>query len=123
MFVKKFDDQPVKTSPTCGELRELIKGGDYQPLGVAIALDIKPTIAHYHEGFDEIYFVLDGEIKLELYDPKENKIWTEHLGPNDLCVITKGIHHKITEATESNRLCVISAPPFRIDDEHLSGRI
>ncbi len=47
-------------------------------------------------------------MNLELFDPATQKIWTQRLRANELCVIGKGIHHKLTEASDSNRLCVIT---------------
>lgn len=123
MIVKKLNEHKVLNSPTCGEIREILKDGEYKPLGIAIALNIKPTKAHYHKSFDEIYFVLDGSLRLEFYDPEEKKLWTETLTSNELCAVSRGIHHKVIEASIENRLCVISVPPFHADDEHLSNRI
>jgi len=123
MIVKKSIDHKVLTSPTCGEIREILKDREYIPLGIAIALYITPTRAHFHNSFDEIYFVLDGSPKLEFYDPGEEKLWTETLNSNELCVVSKGIHHKVIEAPIDNRLCVISVPPFHADDEHFSNPI
>lgn len=57
--------------------------------------------------FDETYFVLDGQIDLELYDPSNGKTSVCHLKANELCVVTKGLHHKIIKASTENRLCVI----------------
>lgn len=123
MIVKKLNDHTVLNSPTCGEIREILKDGEYKPLGIAIALNIKPTKAHFHKSFDEIYFVLNGPLKLEFYDPEEKKLWRETLNSNELCAVSRGIHHKVIEASIENRLCVISVPPFHADDEHLSNRI
>ncbi|HTY25790.1 MAG TPA: hypothetical protein VMC85_21860 [Desulfomonilaceae bacterium] len=123
MIVKLYKDHVVKQSPTCGELREILIGNDYPFLNIAVALDIKPTIAHYHKGFEEIYFVLDGWMNLTFFDPATDKIWTQRLGANELCVIGKGIHHKVIEASDNNRLSVITVPGFDGSDEHLSDRI
>ena len=60
MIIKLLKDHEVKYSPTCGEIREILTSDDYSSLSIAIALDIKPTKAHYHKRFEEIYFVLDG---------------------------------------------------------------
>ena len=116
-------DHNVIHSPTCGEIREILTADDCGFLNIAIALDIKPTQAHYHEGFEEIYFVLDGNIDLKLYNPKTKKIWTGSLTTNELCVISKGMHHRIVESSDNNRLCAISVPHFDPLDEHLSDRI
>lgn len=123
MIAKKLNDHKVLNSPTCGEIKEILKDGEYKPLGIAIAMSIEPTKAHCHRSFDEIYFVPDGSLKLEFYDPKEEKVWTETLKSNELCAVCKGIHHKVIEASTENRLCVISVPPFHADDEHLSDRV
>ena len=123
MLTKKLADHLVVHSPFCGEIREIIKGGDYDKLGIAVAIDIKPTTAHFHNTFDEIYFVLDGELELEFHDPAAEKTWTEGLSANELIVVSKGIHHKVVRASEHNRLCVVSAPPFHADDENPSDKI
>lgn len=123
MLIKQLKDQHIVNSKTCGEVREILKNDDYRPLGIAIAINIEPTEGHYHQSFDEIYFVLDGQISLELYDPKNESMNTFELNPNEVCVITKGIHHKIIQSSPENRLCVISVPPFRSEDEHVSDKL
>jgi mannose-6-phosphate isomerase-like protein (cupin superfamily) len=123
MLTRKLADHQVKQSPWCGEIREILTGAVYRPLSVAIALDIKPTKAHYHRGFDEIYFVLDGSLRLQLHDPVTERTWTETLNANELLVISKGLHHKVMEASAANRLCVICSPPFDPQDETSSDRI
>jgi mannose-6-phosphate isomerase-like protein (cupin superfamily) len=123
MLTKKLADHIIVHSPFCGEIREIIAGSDYDKLGVAVAIDIKPTTAHFHKTFDEIYFVLDGELELEFYDPESGRIWTESLSANELTIVSKGVHHKVLKASEKNSLCVISVPPFHADDENPSGKI
>ncbi len=123
MLTKKLADHIIIHSPFCGEIREIIAGGDYDKLGIAVAIDIKPTTAHFHRTFDEIYFVLDGELELEFFDPAADKTWAESLSANELVVVSKGIHHKVVRASEHNRLCVVSVPPFHADDENPSDQI
>jgi mannose-6-phosphate isomerase-like protein (cupin superfamily) len=123
MIVKLLKDHIVKQSPTCGELREILIGDEYPFLNIAVADNLKPTKAHFHREFDEVYFVLDGYIGPKLYDPKTDRIWTEYLGANELCVISKGVHHEVTEASDTNKLCVISVPQFHSGDETLSDKI
>ena len=123
MLVRKVTDHQVKESPWCGEIREILAGGAYPSLSVAVALDIRPTRAHFHRTFDEIYFVLDGSLTLRFHDPKTDRTWTESLGADELCVITRGIHHAVVEASPRNRLCVLCVPPFDPADETTSDRI
>ncbi len=119
MITRFTKDHIIKQSPFCGELREVLRGSEYSP-NIAIALDIRPTIAHYHKRFDEVYFVLDGDLVLQLYSPESGETMEQPLAANELCVITKGIHHKITRSSASNRLCIITVPHFDANDEHPS---
>lgn len=123
MLIKHASDQIIVDSPTCGEVRNILTISDKYPLGIAICIDIKPTEGHYHLTFDETYFVLDGVMSLEIYDPKTGKKEVYPLKANELCVVTKGLHHKIVKSSDKNRLCVISYPPFHADDEHPSNII
>lgn len=123
MIVKLLKDHIVKQSPICGELREILIGDEFPFLNIAVADNIKPTKGHFHKEFDEVYFVLDGYIGLKLYDPKIDRICAEYLGANELCVISKGVHHEVTEASDTNKLCVISVPQFHSGDETLSDKI
>jgi mannose-6-phosphate isomerase-like protein (cupin superfamily) len=121
MITKLLKDHVVNQSPMCGEIREILIDTEYSP-NVAIVMDILPTKAHYHESFDEIYFVLDGYIQLQIYDPDTGKVTEQTLSANELCVISKGIHHGITESSTENRLCVISVPQYKASDQHSSDK-
>ena len=101
-----------------GEIIEIL---DHQAFpNIVIAMDIHKMEAHYHNTFDEIYFVLDGEIYLKLYDPVTKEMIEQRLTKNELCIITKETHHCVTKFSEQNRLCVISVPTFDPSDEHPS---
>lgn len=123
MILRKQADHQVKQSPWCGEIREILSAGSHPNVSIAIAVDIRPTTAHFHRTFDEIYFVLDGRLRLRFFDPATERIWTEDLGANELVVIPKGLHHGVVEASAENRLCVVCNPPFDARDETGSGRI
>jgi mannose-6-phosphate isomerase-like protein (cupin superfamily) len=122
MIIKHVSDHLVKHSPTCGEIREILRGEEFSP-NIALAINIGVTTAHYRLTFDEIYFVLDGILRLKFYDPATDQKSEVALGPGELCVITKGIHHKVIEAPSPNRLCVITTPQFQLADEHFSDKL
>jgi mannose-6-phosphate isomerase-like protein (cupin superfamily) len=122
MITKLAKDHTVVLTETCGPIHEILTGDAYSP-NIAMVFDIQKTRAHYHEGFDEIYFVLDGELLLRLYDPATDRITEQVLRANELCVINRGVHHVVVSATKPNRLCVITMPRFDATDEHLSDRI
>ncbi len=123
MITKKYDEHNVLESPYAREMREIISSSEYEKAGVAIAVDLEQMEAHYHNTFDEIFFVLDGEMKFEFYDPKDTRVWTEELSLNETIIVGKGIHHKILRASEHNRLLVVSIPPYHPDDENPSDKI
>jgi mannose-6-phosphate isomerase-like protein (cupin superfamily) len=119
MITKLLSDHVVKTSPFCGAIHEILTGAEYSP-SLALAIDIRETVPHFHKTFDEVYFVLDGEISLALHDPATGKTTEQRLGADELCVITKGVHHKVVRSSAKNRLCVICVPHFDPSDEHKS---
>lgn len=122
IIVKLVQDHKVIETPTCGTIREILAGKEFSP-GIALALDIRSTKPHYHNEFDEVYLVLDGELVLRLYDPRCGRTTDQRLAANELCVITRGIHHRIVESSDKNRLCVLAVPCFNASDEHLSDVI
>ena len=119
MILKKIEDHDV-VDAECGSVHQILQGTDYPSASVAVVPNIKETEAHYHKTFDEIYFLLDGEISILLHDPAKGKSQRETLKPNELCVIPAGIHHKGVEFTDSNRLSAICVPAFKTDDVHAS---
>ncbi len=119
MITKLLNDHIVRTSPFCGAIHEILTGAEYSP-SIALAIDIRETVPHFHKTFDEIYFVLDGEIVLTLHDPASGNTTEQRLVADELCVISKGVHHKVAASSPNNRLCVICVPRFDPADEHKS---
>jgi mannose-6-phosphate isomerase-like protein (cupin superfamily) len=105
-----------------GAIIEVLSSQKSPGLDIAVVLNIKATRAHYHIGFEEIYFVLDGYITLGLYDPKADNFSEVVLETHELMVIKPGIHHKVVAASMKNRIAVISLPGFDPNDEHLSEK-
>jgi mannose-6-phosphate isomerase-like protein (cupin superfamily) len=122
MIIKKRTDHISSETKCCGNLSEILTKRDDKFVGVAIAVNIQPTLPHFHMSFDEIYLVLDGMITLDLYDPNHQTYLACDLGANELCIITRGIHHRISKSSNTNRLCVITNPAFQADDEHPSDK-
>ena len=112
MLVKLLKDMVKTQTVTCGEVDMILGSSDYAKLNVAICPNIKPTIAHFHPEFDEIYFMLDGWIQLKTYDPTTGAYAEQRIGQSELAFFPKGMHHVIREASEVNRLCVLMIPGF-----------
>ncbi len=119
-MLRKKNHHHTKQSPVCGEIVEILSSRDYPRLDVAVVVDIKPTRAHFHTQFDEIYFVVDGSITLGLYDPETKCTHEVELEANELQLIASGIHHKVISSSIKNRLVVLSVPGFDPNDEHKS---
>ncbi len=118
------------TNPLCGETREIPRGSDYGPPSIAVVENIGTTTAHYHGVVDEIYFVLNDSLAPQLYDPKTDRVWHETLGREDnferkyeWCVVPKGIHHKMIDASPRKVIGVVCIRPFNLADEHESERL
>lgn len=123
MITKKYADHNVLDSPYAREMREIINSNEYERAGVAIAVDMEQMDAHYHKTFDQIFFVLDGDMKFKFYDPQNGNTWTVESSLNDLVIVKEGIHHKVLRASEHNRLLVVSIPQYDPDDENPSDKI
>ncbi|GAB4140962.1 MAG: hypothetical protein Fur0024_2680 [Patescibacteria group bacterium] len=123
-FLKKFKDAKKILSPTYGELFELT-GKEFPHISVALAKNIKPTLAHFHKTFDEVYFVKSGWVVVKILDPKnaKNEILEFKISKNDSLVIPKNVRHKIVSVSQKNELLVINTPSFKIGDEILSDKI
>jgi len=106
----------------CGDLIEVVREDPSSP-DVAVLIDVKHTIAHFHLRFDEVYFVLDGALNVRLFDPVTDQVSNHVLSEHEACVIPRGVHHQITSATQHNRLCVLCMPHFEAQDETASNRI
>ncbi len=123
MIVKHVADHVLKKTVFCGQLSEVLRHGEYEPLDLAIIEGVSSTVGHFHRGFDEVYFELDGAITVEFYDPERGRQWREELKRGELCVIPKGLHHKIVAGSEGNRMCCICVPHFDPGDETRSERL
>ncbi len=123
MVTKKYTEHNVLDSPYAREMREIINSSEYEKASMAIAVDLEQMDAHYHKTFDQIFFVLVGDMKFEFYVPANGNVWTVESSVNDLVIVKEGIHHKVLRASEHNRLLVISIPQYDPDDENPSDEI
>lgn len=120
---KRLGDHQIKFSPLCGQISEILTNQDFAHLDIAMAENIKATQGHFHKTFTEIYLVVDGWVTLRLFDPKLVEKKDVTLRANELAVIPPGVHHSLVDFSESNRLFLICAPGFNVEDEYNSGVI
>ena len=122
IVVKLLRDHVPAHSPFCGALLEILRGSEFAP-NIAVLLNVGRTTAHYHENFDEVYFMLEGSITLRLFDAQAASLTEHTLGKLELCVIPRGVHHQISMASPENTLCVLCMPAFDPADEHPSDAL
>jgi len=120
IVVKRAKDAKIVESQTCGSISEVLTGLDYPHCSIAVVNNIGITVGHFHETFDEIYWLEKGEISVLLYNPELEKKWTEKLSVGDVLVISKNVHHKVTKASTKNKLIAISVPAWKAEDEKIS---
>jgi mannose-6-phosphate isomerase-like protein (cupin superfamily) len=123
MIKKTPGDHILHECEYAREMREILKVSEYDKIGLAVGVDLFEMEAHYHKLFDEVFYVLEGNMDCEFYDPDKDKTWTEELSQGDTLVVPKGTHHKVTNASPKNRLMVISIPPWHADDVNPSDKI
>lgn len=82
--------------------------------GATVSIQSGDTPKHYHQGSDEIQYILEGSGSFWLGDTKRE------IGPGDLIVIPKGVNHGGTVATSGRfKALSIKTPPQAADDVHV----
>jgi len=115
-LIKKSDMKIVKND-FCGELLEILNRSENPELSIITLKNTKPTISHYHKNSQEIYWILEGSITLLLHDNSNNRTWKQILNEGDLFIVKNKIHHKINKSSGKNKICVISFPMWKKEDE------
>lgn len=123
MILKKTTDEYVIHTTTCGDVTEVLTAADYRGVNMEICFDIRPNEAHFHKNFDEIYFSMDGRFDLRFYDPVAGAFAEASIGPNEMVLIPRGVHHVIVRSDPKNRLLVLNIPFFDAGDEFPSDKL
>ncbi len=103
-----------------GQVQRVVTGGAGGVANVHV-VEVSQGTTHYHEGYDEVYYVLSGEGILRAGDDDFN------LRPGAVAVIPRGIPHSL-KANESEsgegmlRFIIFGTPPMDIDDERAAPR-
>ncbi|MFH1899031.1 MAG: cupin domain-containing protein [Patescibacteria group bacterium] len=113
MLIKKKKQQVKFKSPVCGFLIDIIKTGKF---GIVKAENIGITGRHYHKKTTEVYYLLSGEIVVEVKEKnkKEKKVKLE---AGDVLVLQPYDIHKIIKASDKNQMIVTCVPDWQEEDE------
>ena len=103
-----------------GRVQRVVTGGDGGIANVHI-VEVSKGTTHYHEGYDEIYYVLTGSGELRVGDQEFR------LCPGAVAVIPRGIPHSLSadclEGREGKlKFIIFGTPPMAIDDERAAPK-
>ena len=112
-----------ETSPVnCpyGLVQRVVTGGEGGVANVHI-VEVSMGTTHYHEGYDEVYYVLSGKGELVAGGQEYS------LRPGAVAVIPRGIPHSLTaedsgEGESKLKFIIFGTPPMAIDDERAAPR-
>ena len=113
-------DKTESVSCPYGQVQRVVTGGAGGVANVHI-VEVSMGTTHYHEGYDEVYYVLSG--KGELIAGEQQFA----LRPGAVAVIPRGIPHSLAaEATEEAgdmlKFIIFGTPPMEINDERAAPR-
>ena len=107
--VRRAADAPTVPCP-CGQSARIVTADD--GLGCSLHVtEIRDSVRHYHRGFTEIYYVLEGTGRMVLNDD------SVVVGPGTVVTIEPGTRHRLV-SERGVRTIVFSVPAFDPDDEH-----
>lgn len=113
MILKTKEEQLKFKSPVCGYLIDIVKDKDF---GIVKAENIKITGKHYHKKTTEAYYLISGNIDIEIKE-KDKKEKLVELKAGDVLVVQPFDIHKIVKVSNKNVLFIICVPDFRQSDE------
>ena len=114
-LVNYLDETPAINCPY-GHVRRIVTGGAGGVANVHI-VSVTEGSAHFHAGYDEVYYVLAGRGKIFMADQEFE------LRPGAAVVIPAGVLHSL-KADEGDTLefIIFGTPPMPIDDERAKPR-
>ncbi|NQU78421.1 cupin domain-containing protein [Candidatus Woesearchaeota archaeon] len=112
-IIRKIQDaKPMEI--TCGILRNLTVAEDCKDMDFAHVTITDSTKKHYHKNLTEVYYVLKGNLDVEI----DGKI--EHLEKGSMIMIHPNTNHKAWKTSkEDAEVLVVCSPPWSEDDEIL----
>ena len=114
-LVRYLDQTPPVDCPY-GKVRRVVTGGEGGLANVHV-VSVTQGSEHYHEAYDELYYVLSGKGSITL-DGK-----TSALRPGAVVVIPRGLRHSLAaDGDEPLEFIIFGVPPMAIDDDRARPR-
>lgn len=114
--VVRYLDETEDISCPYGDVRRVVTGGEYPGANVHV-VSVTRGGEHYHEGYDEVYYVLSGEGRMRL-DGKRHT-----LRPGTVVAIPAGVSHSL-DADDGQVLTfvIFGTPGMSVDDSRFLPR-
>ena len=107
--VRRVSEAPTVPCP-CGQSTRPLTSADTPTCSLHVTF-ITDSVRHYHRESTEIYYILEGQGKMELNDDEVA------IEPGMVILIEPGTRHRVMSA-EGIRTIVFTVPPFRANDEY-----
>jgi mannose-6-phosphate isomerase-like protein (cupin superfamily) len=118
MIVQQLSNQPPFTTKDGSTIRSILDKTnapvENQSLAEATVPVGQPTQCHFHKLSEELYFILEGNGKMEINGEERD------VGPGDAILIPPGAWHQIT-ASQTLRFLCCCAPPYSHEDTYFSN--
>jgi mannose-6-phosphate isomerase-like protein (cupin superfamily) len=108
-LVRRLQDAPTVPCP-CGQSTRPLTGVDTPACNLHVTF-IKDSIKHYHKECTEVYYILEGEGKMELNDEVVD------VYPGTILYIEPYTAHRLYSA-EGVRTIVFGVPALQSEDEY-----
>ena len=113
-------DKTESVSCPYGQVQRVVTGGAGGVANVHI-VEVSMGTTHYHEGYDEVYFVLSGKGELSAGEQQFA------LRPGAVAVIPRGIPHSLVaevtdEGEDKLRFIIFGTPAMEISDERAAPK-
>jgi mannose-6-phosphate isomerase-like protein (cupin superfamily) len=107
-LVRRLHEAPTVPCP-CGESTRPLTRVDTPACNLHVTF-IRDSVKHYHKECTEVYYILEGEGKMELNDDVID------VEPGMVVYIEPFTRHRLV-SKEGVRTIVVGVPPFQQDDE------
>jgi mannose-6-phosphate isomerase-like protein (cupin superfamily) len=108
-LLRRLSEAPTVPCP-CGQSTRLLTRADTPACNFHITF-IQDSVRHYHKECTEVYYILEGEGKMELNGD------VIAVAPGDMIYIEPGTRHRLW-STAGVRTIVFGVPALRAEDEY-----
>ena len=112
-----LDETPALSCPY-GDVRRVVTGGAGGVANVHV-VEVSMGTTHYHEEYDEVYYVLEGRGTLNI----GGEIYS--LRPGAVAVIPRGVPHSLEAPSQNGgrlKFIIFGTPAMAIDDSRAEPR-